>query len=60
MNKNNKRAILCPDCKDEEVGQIVIPDEVEVGEVLECPNCAAEVEVISAEPLEVRLIVEEK
>ena len=60
MDTTDKKTILCPDCKDEDKGQIIAPDDVEVGEILECPNCAAEVEVVSIDPLEVRLIIEEK
>lgn len=51
--------LTCPDpiC---EKGQIIIPEKVRVGDVLECPECAAEVEVIKVDPVEVKLIEEEK
>ena len=49
--------IECQFCKEVEV---IVPDDVEVGDLLECDNCAAEVEVISLEPFRVRIVVEEK
>jgi len=53
--------VSCPDpiCK---IGQITVPDNVEVGDILECPNCAAEVEVIDTDtdPIEIELLLEEK
>lgn len=60
---NNKKSeekvnkIECQFCKEVEV---MVPDDVEVGDLLECENCAAEVEVISLEPFRVRMVVEEK
>ena len=48
--------IKCPDCKEE----VSVPEDTEVGEILECQNCGAEMEVVSLEPLKVRLIEEEK
>jgi len=60
-NDNNKtkeaRKIECQFCKEVEV---IVPEDVEVGDLLECENCAAEVEVISLEPFRVRMIIEEK
>ena len=38
---------LCPDC-----GQIVELEEPELGQVLSCPNCRAQLEVLNLEPLE--------
>jgi alpha-aminoadipate carrier protein LysW len=48
--------VSCPDCHEE----ISVPEETEVGEILECENCGAEMEVISLEPIKVKLIEEEK
>lgn len=53
----NGHKIECQFCKEVEV---IVPDDVEVGDLLECENCAAEVEVISLEPFRVRMVVEEK
>lgn len=50
------RTIKCPDCKEE----VPVKDAVETGEVLECLNCGAEMEVININPVEVSLIEEEK
>lgn len=50
------KTIKCPDC--EEV--VIIPDDAKVGEIVECLNCGAETEIISLDPLQVTLIVEEK
>jgi lysine biosynthesis protein LysW len=59
-NKNpNQPAekVKCPFCKEIE---IEIPENAEVGDFLECNNCAAEVEVISVDPVRIRIILEEK
>lgn len=53
------KTVKCPDPVCEE-GMIEIPENVAVGDVLECPECAAEVEVVNVDPVEVRLIVDEK
>lgn len=58
------KTVKCPDCQEmspkEEAGIIIIPVDSQVGEVLECPNCGAEVEIISLDPPVVVLIEEEK
>lgn len=46
----------CPDCEE----QIIIPDDSEVGEIIECQNCGAEMEILSLNPPQVSLIIEEK
>ena len=55
--EEQQNKIECQFCKEVEV---LVPDDVEVGDLLECENCAAEVEVISLEPFRVRMVVEEK
>ncbi len=55
--KADVKKIKCPDCGEEE---IPVAEEIEVGDIWECENCAAEVEVINDDPLEVRLLIEEK
>ena len=37
-----------------------IPDDVEEGEILTCPDCGVELEVISTDPLEVDVAPEEE
>lgn len=49
------KRVNCPDCQ----GEVEIEKAV-VGEVVECENCGAEMEIINLEPLEVSLIEEEK
>lgn len=41
--------VYCPDCD----GKIVLDPQVRVGHKLICPNCDAELEVISIDPPEV-------
>lgn len=54
----SERNIKCPDCEEK---QIILPEDLEIGDILECENCAAEVEVQEIEPeLKVELIIEEK
>ena len=48
--------IVCPDCKQE----INKPNEVGVGEILECQMCGTEVEITSLQPLTYREIIETK
>ena len=54
----------CPDCQAEtqenETGKIIIPVDSQVGEILECPECGAEVEILSLNPPIISLVVEEK
>lgn len=50
------KKIICKDCGE----PIEVEDEIEVGEIIECQNCGAEMEVINLKPLEVSLIEEEK
>ena len=47
----------CPDCK----AQLhVEEDEVEEGEVINCPECGVELEVVNTSPIEVERIEEEE
>lgn len=50
------KQIFCKDCNE----PIEIEKELEMGEIIECENCGAEMEVINLEPLEISLIEEEK
>ena len=47
MNKNKK--VVCPDCQAE----VMAEDDVQVGEVITCPECSANLEVTSSNPLTV-------
>ncbi len=55
MAENNNQ-IICPDCKAE----IVKPEGMMVGDILECPECGTEVEILSIEPLNYKELTEEK
>lgn len=50
-------SIICPYCKEE-----IRPhnDIHEVGDFIDCPICAAELEIVNLEPLEVLYIESEK
>lgn len=48
-------AVLCPEC-DSPI--IVDTDEVEAGETIQCEECGTELEVVSADPLEVAPVEE--
>jgi len=57
------QTVKCPDC--EKMGNpnstLTIPDDYNVGDILECPNCGAQLEIIAKKPhLQVILIEEEK
>jgi len=46
----------CPDCQN----PLDLPKEVEVGEIVECDNCGAEMEILSLKPLKMEILEEEK
>jgi alpha-aminoadipate/glutamate carrier protein LysW len=48
-------AVLCPEC-DSPIA--VNTDEVEQGETIQCEECGTELEIVSADPLEVAPIDE--
>jgi alpha-aminoadipate carrier protein LysW len=48
--------ITCPKC----AAQIPLPNETVQGEIVECPNCGAETEVICLEPFRLDLAMEEE
>ena len=39
--QNNDKKTVCPDCDSE----LIVPCDVETGEVLSCPGCGLELEV---------------
>ena len=48
--------IICPDCQTE----IVKPEKMVVGDILECKECGTEVELTSTDPLSYRELIETK
>jgi len=46
-------SVLCPEC---ESAVVVDADLVEEGDTVECEECGAELEVITLEPLKIRLV----
>jgi alpha-aminoadipate/glutamate carrier protein LysW len=47
---------VCPECE----GTIDVEDEeVEEGQTLDCPECGAELEVVSTNPVELNAVAEE-
>ncbi len=48
--------IICPDCGEE----IKQPENMMIGDILECGECGTEVEILSVNPLQYRELMEEK
>ncbi|MGH9395323.1 MAG: hypothetical protein ACRD18_00515 [Terriglobia bacterium] len=48
---------LCPEC---DAAIDIEDDEVEEGQTLDCPECGAELEVVSTNPVELNAILEEE
>ena len=46
----------CPECE----GDVSLAAGVEKGEIVPCPECGAELEVVSQDPAELRLAPEEE
>jgi lysine biosynthesis protein LysW len=46
----------CDECGE----ALAIPDDIEEGELVECPNCAMEFEVVSLDPLALELFEEDE
>ncbi|MBN2492319.1 MAG: lysine biosynthesis protein LysW [Planctomycetes bacterium] len=46
----------CPSCDAE----IVFDDDAEEGEIIECPECGIELEIVSLDPAEVQEAAEEE
>jgi alpha-aminoadipate/glutamate carrier protein LysW len=49
--------ILCPQCESD---MDIEEDEVDEGEVVSCPECGTEFEVVTVNPLELNPVEEEK
>lgn len=54
--EENTKLILCPDCGAE----ILQPEGMAVGDILECSECGTEIEILSLDPLKFSELVEEK
>lgn len=48
---------VCPEC---DAAIDIEDDEVEEGQTLDCPECGAELEVVSTNPVELNAILEEE
>ena len=48
--------VLCPEC---ETDLDVAEDEVDEGDVVSCPECGSEFEVVTANPLELKQVADE-
>ena len=48
--------LICPDCK----AKFTIKQKIAIGDILECPACATEVEILSVNPLKYGELIEEK
>lgn len=55
MSNPNVTAAICPECE----GSVAVSD-VERGEIVQCPDCGAELEVVSVEPVTLALAPEEE
>jgi len=47
---------VCPVCEAE----VSLPEDAEEGEIIECPDCGAELEILSLDPPEVAEAPEEE
>jgi len=58
------KVVKCPECEKlashQNPENIIIPDDASIGDILECPVCAAELELVSLDPVQVAVIEEEK
>ena len=43
-------AVVCPEC---DTPLVIDADEVEEGEVVQCDECGTDLEIVSADPLEI-------
>lgn len=46
---------ICPECH-----AVVRDDDYEIGEVIECPDCGVELEVVGVDPLDLEVFEEEE
>lgn len=48
--------VTCPDCEVE----IKIPQNANPGQIIDCDNCGAEIEITNLDPIKIKLIEDEK
>lgn len=46
----------CPECD----GEVQVDDDVDKGDVVECPDCGASLEIVGLDPIELDVAVEEE
>ena len=49
--------VLCPECEND---LDIEEDEVDEGEIVSCPECGADFEVVTTEPLELTKVSEDE
>ena len=49
--------MVCPEC---EANLDIEPGDVEEGEIVSCPECGSDYEVVTSNPLELRHVAEEE
>ena len=49
--------VLCPDCESD---LDIEADEVDEGEIVSCPECGADFEVVTTDPLELSRVSEDE
>jgi alpha-aminoadipate carrier protein LysW len=48
--------ITCPDCEL----KIQIPENAKIGQIIDCENCGAEIEIRNLNPIVIELVEDEK
>ncbi|MGC9522108.1 MAG: lysine biosynthesis protein LysW [Anaerolineae bacterium] len=46
--------VLCPECE----GELMLDENVEESEIIVCPDCGVELEVLSVDPIELAMAPE--
>jgi alpha-aminoadipate carrier protein LysW len=46
----------CPECE----ADVQVDEDVDKGDIVECPDCGAQLEVVGLDPIELDLIIEEE
>lgn len=46
----------CPECE----ADVQVDEDVDKGDIVECPDCGAQLEVVGLDPIELDLILEEE
>ncbi len=48
-------SFVCPDCNEEQQ----LPEDAEEGDIIECAECGAELDVLSLDPIEVEVFCDD-